>query len=374
MPRSRPASNPLSFHKPTGQHYVTRGGKRIYLGADQEQALDEYHRLALGLGCRAKPGKAGTITIKDLANRFLESQKANWHAAEETMRSYKVWMRHFLADHPGLRAEDLTVEMFAAWKVVLRRRKFSPRTINHYLGAVRALYRFADDAELLDHVPRLKRVKNESLKKLGSKPKPLYDPPQIQELLKSADKQLRPMILLGLNCGFGLKDVHDLSWSDIDGDRVTLPRSKTGVCQTFLLWPETRKAVDDLRIARCTMLEKLAKRGRHRSDGGRVFITKYWRPWRKDAVVEQFRKLCGKANVPCYGFYRLRHCASTAVSLVANPHVQRKFMRHSQLQQQTTYTHIPDAEVDAAVSNSRSKLLGDTTASQENGPGQVGAA
>lgn len=49
MPRSRPASNPLSFHKPTGQYYVTRGGKRIYLGANQEEALNEYHRLALGL-------------------------------------------------------------------------------------------------------------------------------------------------------------------------------------------------------------------------------------------------------------------------------------------------------------------------------------
>jgi len=29
MPRSRPASNPLSFHQATGQHYVTRGGAAI---------------------------------------------------------------------------------------------------------------------------------------------------------------------------------------------------------------------------------------------------------------------------------------------------------------------------------------------------------
>ncbi|HSA27910.1 MAG TPA: hypothetical protein P5159_15360, partial [Phycisphaerae bacterium] len=50
MPRSRPASNPLSFHKPTGQYYVTRGGRRICLGASEEGALEEYHRLSLGLG------------------------------------------------------------------------------------------------------------------------------------------------------------------------------------------------------------------------------------------------------------------------------------------------------------------------------------
>lgn len=105
-----------------------------------------------------------------------------------------------------------------------------------------------------------------------------------------------------------------------------------------------------------------------------MFVTKYWRPWRKDAVAEQFRKLCKAANVPCYGFYRLRHCASTAVSLVANPHVQRKFMRHSQLQQQVTYTHTPDAEVDAAISKARGKLLREATEGSGRSPEQVGAA
>jgi len=50
MPRSRPASDPLSFHKPTGQYYVTRLGKRIHLGANREEAMVRYHRLALGLG------------------------------------------------------------------------------------------------------------------------------------------------------------------------------------------------------------------------------------------------------------------------------------------------------------------------------------
>jgi len=33
MSRSRPASNPISYHKHTKQYYVTRGGRRIYLGA-----------------------------------------------------------------------------------------------------------------------------------------------------------------------------------------------------------------------------------------------------------------------------------------------------------------------------------------------------
>ena len=49
MSRSRPASNPLSYHKQTKQYYVTRGGRRSYLGVDQDKALEKYHRLSLGM-------------------------------------------------------------------------------------------------------------------------------------------------------------------------------------------------------------------------------------------------------------------------------------------------------------------------------------
>jgi hypothetical protein len=46
------------------------------------------------------------------------------------------------------------------------------------------------------------------------------------------------------------------------------------------------------------------------------------------------------------------------MSLVTSPHVQRRFLRHSKLQQQIAYTHTPDAEVDAAITRAKEKLLG----------------
>jgi len=39
MSRIRPASNLISYHKWTKQFYVTRAGKRIYLGSGREQVL-----------------------------------------------------------------------------------------------------------------------------------------------------------------------------------------------------------------------------------------------------------------------------------------------------------------------------------------------
>lgn len=89
MPRNRPASNPLSFHKFTKQYYVTRAGKRIYLGADRELALENYHRMNLGLACSEKPSRQIPLLAKELANRFLLAQQANWRNPETTLRSYK---------------------------------------------------------------------------------------------------------------------------------------------------------------------------------------------------------------------------------------------------------------------------------------------
>ena len=366
MSRSRPTSNPISYHKQTRQYYVTRAGKRIYLGADRDEALEKYHRMNLGLATEPeRPVKQALLTAKELANRFLAAQQANWRNPVTTLASYKHWIGRFLKDHPKLKVGDLSVELFAAWKLSLRERDYSAESINHYLSAVRSMFVFAEETGVLEKSPSLRRVKNESGVRAGSHEKPLYSPEQISRLLEQADAQMRAMVLLGLNCGFGPKDMHDLTWDHMSEDRITLPRSKTGINQTFLLWPETQKALDEIQDQRLALIERLQARGRNRTDSGHVFVTRFWKTWSKDSIAEQFRKLCDKADVPCYGMYRLRHCASTAMSLVTNPHVHRKFMRHSQLQQQVTYTHTPDAEVDIAVMKAKERLLGADSATSD---------
>jgi len=332
--------------------------------------------MALGLGDPERsPATPCALSAKELANRFLKTQQANWRNPGDTLRGYKDWLGRFLKDHPGLKAADFAVEMFAAWKLSLRSRGYSAQSINHYLSAVRALFAFAEDSDIIEHAPKLKRVKNDPKHGLVRRNKKLYTDKQLSRLLTCGDIQMRLMVLLGINCGFGPKDIHDVEWIDFCAGRATLPRSKTGVCQTFALWPETLQAIDYLRLHRGELIARMARRGSSRADGGLVFITKFWRPWSRDAVAEQFRKLCAKAGVPCYGFYRLRHCASTAISLVANPHVQRRFMRHSQLQQQVAYTHTPDGEVDVAVMKARVKLLGEAaTSDQGNDHGQTDVA
>ena len=115
MSRSGPASNPISFHKHTKQYYVTRGGKRTCLGSDKEQALIKYYRLGLGLELAPQePGPPVEITIKELANRFIAAQQANWRNPKTMLKCYKDWLGRFIKDHPWLKVADFTVERFAA--------------------------------------------------------------------------------------------------------------------------------------------------------------------------------------------------------------------------------------------------------------------
>lgn len=220
------------------------------------------------------------------------------------MRGYEDWLRRFLKDHPGIIAGAFTVEDFAAWKESLRSRKNAPQSINHYLSAVRAMFAFAEDAELLDRIPRLRRVKNESRSAMRSQSKALYTAEQIQKLIENADGQTKLMILLALNCGFGPKELQDLRWEHHQGNRVTLPRSKTGICQTYRLWPETLTAIENLRAERNSLIDRMAERERIRSDAGHVCVTKYWRTWHRDAISQEFEEMCMKVAVPCLG---LRH-------------------------------------------------------------------
>jgi hypothetical protein len=94
----------MSYHKSSGQCYVTRARKRIYLGANRDEALERYHHLALGMNSTpvfSEPDKISgrLMMVKELANRFLASQQANWKALETTLRSYTYWLGRFLTGH-----------------------------------------------------------------------------------------------------------------------------------------------------------------------------------------------------------------------------------------------------------------------------------
>jgi integrase len=139
----------------------------------------------------------------------------------------------------------------------------------------------------------------------------MFEPSEIKLLLDAAGPQLKAMILLGINVGFGNTDCASLPLSaiDLEAGWVSYARPKTGVDRRAKLWDET---VDALR-------EVLARRKEPKDEAhaGLVFITKPGGCWAKDTcdnpVTKEFAKLLKETGLVQRGrnFYALRHVFRT---------------------------------------------------------------
>jgi integrase len=152
-----------------------------------------------------------------------------------------------------------------------------------------------------------------------------FEADEIRKILDAAGPQLKAMVLLGINCGFGNTDVATLPVSALDLDRswVDFPRPKTGIPRRCPLWPETVAALN-VAITRRTA----PKNPEHAE---RVFITNHGNAWVEvactpqedgtlkvcadDAVSKAVRKLLRRLDINGKrNFYALRRGTETVGS------------------------------------------------------------
>jgi integrase len=222
------------------------------------------------------------------------------------------------------------------------------------------MYNWALENEVLDRIPNLKAVRKITHAK---RERPTFTGQQIQSLLQNASPQMKAMIWLGLNCGFGCTDCAELKWSNLDlqNARVNFPRGKTGIDRNLPLWPETVEA-----------LRHVPKQGEL------VFYTRRGNPWvrtirsvekdgtekytKDDAVTKEFSKLTRKAGIKApkgVGFYTLRRTAATAAANSGDPFAVQKLLGHADLKMASTYVQDVSEQTDRVINNSRNILLED---------------
>lgn len=129
------------------------------------------------------------ITIKALCNLYLEHQNANVQSGQITVDRYRDQVKDI-------------------------------RMLVHFLGQ----YRLLSEISALDS------------QNYNQRDRLVFMVEQIKKLLDSADTQMKAMILLGLNCGFGCTDCAELEWKDLDinNGRVKLAWSKPALPGTCL--------------------------------------------------------------------------------------------------------------------------------------------
>lgn len=326
---TKPKGFPLTVNG-NGQWSKVIGGKVLYFGKwdDPKAALARY--LDHCAGRTANP--AAGLTVRDLCNRFLTKKRSLVESREFSPRSFAMLHsaceRIITAFGPSRIVKELTPDDFASLRSSIARR-WGVSALSNEITRVRTIFKFAYDENLIEVPIRYgtsfdkpkKAVMRKDRNERGEK---MLEADDIQKLLAAASTQVRAMILLAVNCGFGNGDISALPRSalDLKAGWANFPRPKTGIHRRCPLWPETVQAIEQAIRDRPT--PKLA------DDAELVFITKYGYRWVRfrladgkpsenlkgtpiDSVANEFGKLLRgtKTHRLGIGFYTLRHVFAT---------------------------------------------------------------
>jgi len=359
---------PLTAH-PTGRWCKKIRGRIHYFGPlnDPDAALAKYleQKDALHAGRKPRPD-AEAVTVKDVANAFLNAKQALVDAGELsalTWADYKLIAAELLKQvGKGRLVADLDAGDFAALRKRMAKR-WGPHRILKLVQYVRSMFKHAWETGMIPNPvrcgPDFKRPSKKTLRQNRAKRgAQLFSAEEIHRLLDAASPPLKAMILLGVNCGFGNADCGHLPISalDLDAGMIDFPRPKTGVARRCSLWPETTQAVK----------EALAVRPdpKREADAGLVFITKYGLPWARGndpaIISKEMTKLLDALGINgSRNFYTLRHTFRTVADESRDQPAVDLIMGHEIPHMSTVYRErIDDNRLRAVAEHVRRWLFG----------------
>lgn len=357
-------------------HYFGRWAKRVngklvrIDGDGWKDALEEYKVQADDLHAGRTPRvKTDGLTVADLCNRFLTAKLRQREAGEIGSRmfdEYKAATDRLVSTFGKTRlVDDLAADDFEALREAMAK-QWGPVRLGNEIQKVRTAFKYGFEAGLIDkpvrYGPQFKKPSAGVLRRHRAKSgERMLEADEIRRLLGTADVQLRAMLLLGVNAGFGNHDIATLPLSalDLDAGWVSYPRPKTGIARRCPLWPVTVAALRDA----------LAKRPQPRQQeaSGLVFVTTRGRPWLSGGIANPVsvaaRDLMKTAGVhhDGIGFYTLRHVFRTAADGARDSVAIDLIMGHTDSSMGGHYRErVDDARLLAVVSHVHAWLYGAT--------------
>lgn len=296
-------------------------GKLRYFGkiasdpkGDAALALWLEQKDALLAGRTPRPKHEG-LTLEDLCDTFMTAKDNLLAAGELSKRTYDEYKETCkrLGDQFGFArfVDDLTPADFEKLRASIAK-QWGPVRLGNEIQRVRSIFKFGFESGLIERPlrfgPGFKRPSAKTLRiERAKKGLRMFEAADLQTIIKAAGVQLRAMVYLAANCGYGNGDIGHLPLSalDLQGGWICFPRPKTGVPRRCPLWPETVAAVK----------AAIAERPQPKDEAhrGLVFITKYGKSWHKETpdnpISKEFRKLLNelKLHRPGLGFYSMRH-------------------------------------------------------------------
>jgi integrase len=350
---------PLTAH-PAGCWCKKIRGKLHYFGpwSDPDAALAKYLEQKDDLHAGRKPRlDPEAVTVKDIANAFLNAKQVLVEAGElspRTWTEYKAAAELMVAQFgKGRLVSDLRPDDFESLRSHMTKR-YGPYYLSTRVQYIRSVFKYAYDADLLDRPmrfgPSFRKASKKTMRLHRAQQGPrLFTAEELRRILDAAAMPLKAMILLGINCGFGNADCGTLPLSAVNLETgwVDYPRPKTGIDRRCPLWPETVQAIRDA----------LAKRPKPKKEEheGLVFITKYGLSWGKEVadnpITKEMRKLLDALGINGHrNFYTLRHTFRTVADETKDSVACDAIMGHETPHMSSVYREtISDARLKAVA-------------------------
>jgi integrase len=329
--------------------------------------LDEKDDLLAGRKPRAN--REG-LTIKALLNHFLTAKKARVTSGEilsQTWDEYHVTCK-LVEQAFGLDrfVDDLSVDDFQQLRASMAK-KWGPARLANQIQRVRSVFKYAYENDLIDKPirfgsefkkPSAKTMRKERAKK-GLR---LFQPDELKKMFDAAGLQLKAMLLLGINAGFGCTDCATLPMKAVDlkGGWVNFPRPKTGVARRCPLWPET---LDAIKVA--IKHRPAPKNAAHKSlvfvgqRGGGFAQAKQTHWLVSGETVALLKRL--KLHREGMGFYALRHTFQTVAEDARDLAAVQSIMGHAPSSNDMSAVYrerISDERLKAVVDHMHQWLFG----------------
>jgi hypothetical protein len=273
-------------------------GKVHYFGvwADWQAALNRYleQRDYLHTG-QVPPTKAANLA--SLLNIFLEEKHQRRQSGGISRQTYGEYQRacDMIATLGASRPlESLTPQDFSRLRTILGQGA-RPATHKKRLQVARMVFVLAGEHGFALRYKRHLRAPSRAKMREHERARgeQFYTAEQVRKLVDGAVDNLRAMILMGINCGFGPQDCFTLPASAVDLETGWHDywRTKTQVDRRCPLWPETVTAITA--VLGSPLVFDLPS---------------------ANSVSRRFRTHAERCNVPNYGFYSLKRTLETVAT------------------------------------------------------------
>ena len=380
---------PLYPHA-VGKWAKTIRSKTYYFGTwdDPQGALEDYLEVAddLHLG-RTPHSRSGGLPLRELCNAFIRRKRIAFDSGRLSPRTFCDYDRvcRSLLDEFGATRSVLDLRPTDFEMLYARlSRKYGVSTLGREVTGTRSVFRYGWESDLIERPvkfgTKFKGPTKQDRRKAKAKAqqtngKKLFTADEIRRMIDAASTQLRAMILLGINGGFGNTDCASLPLSalDLDSRWLNFPRPKTGVERRVPLWPVTVAALREVIANR----RKAADEG----DADIVFLTKFGLRWvrygfdeirrfgkttikakQNNQLAKSFGKLLDSLHLrrPGIGFYALRHTFETVAGGSKDQVAVDSIMGHIDSTMAAEYRHgIDDDRLLAVTDHVHKWLFGD---------------